>query len=106
MTINYRTYQTGDHDQVLSLILGIQQQEFGVAITAEDQPDLNNIADFYQSGLGNFWLAVHQGQVIGTIALLDIGRQQVALRKMFVAAAYRGSEHGVAHDNLFYHKQL
>lgn len=96
MTVNYRKYNSADNQQVLSLILGIQQQEFGVAITAEDQPDLNNIADFYQTGHGNFWVAETAEQVVGTIALLDIGHQQVALRKMFVAEAFRGSEHGVA----------
>jgi N-acetylglutamate synthase-like GNAT family acetyltransferase len=34
--------------------------------------------------------------VIGTIGLKDIGGQQTALRKMFVAAPYRGREFGVA----------
>ena len=90
------TFQTAYQDDVISLILGIQRGEFAVAITAEDQPDLNHIADFYQSANGNFWLAVSDEQVIGTIALLDIGHQQVALRKMFVAEAFRGSDKGVA----------
>lgn len=87
--------------QVSALILRIQQDEFGVAITAEDQPDLQHISTFYQTGNGNFWVALHEGQVFGTIALLDIGNQQVALRKMFVAEAYRGSEKGVAQALLF-----
>jgi GNAT superfamily N-acetyltransferase len=30
------------------------------------------------------------------VALVDIGGNQVALRKMFVSAAHRGAEHGVA----------
>ena len=67
-----------------------------MAITAEDQPDLQNIPDFYQSGNGNFWVAINEGKIIGTIALLDIGNQQVALRKMFVSNAFRGSDKGVA----------
>jgi N-acetylglutamate synthase-like GNAT family acetyltransferase len=41
-------------------------------------------------------VALDQGKVVGTIALLDIGNEQVALRKMFVAATHRGSAHGVA----------
>ncbi len=91
--MNFRPYQTTDKASTLNLILSIQQDEFRVAITAEDQPDLHNISDFYQSGTGNFWVATHDEKVIGTIALLDIGHQQVALRKMFVAKAFRGSGH-------------
>ena len=43
-----RSYQPKDVEQVVSLILPIQQEEFGVAITLEDQPDLQNIETFYQ----------------------------------------------------------
>ncbi len=81
---------------VFSLILSIQQEEFGLPITRADQPDLAAIPDFYQRGAGNFWVALHGGTVVGTIALLDIGNREAALRKMFVAPSYRGSECGVA----------
>lgn len=83
-------------DAVVSLILPIQQDEFGIPITLDDQPDLEDIAGSYQHGQGNFWIAMADGKVVGTVALLDIGQGQTALRKMFVAAAYRGAEHGVA----------
>lgn len=83
-------------DAVASLILPIQQAEFGIPITLEDQPDLQDIPAFYQHGYGNFWIALLDGRVAGTVALLDIGNRQAALRKMFVAAPYRGAEHGVA----------
>lgn len=83
-------------DGVVSLILPIQQSEFGIPVTLADQPDLLDIPGFYQRGAGNFWVALHQGQVVGSIALLDIGHHQAALRKMFVAPAWRGREHGVA----------
>ena len=83
-------------DGVVSLILPIQQSEFGIPVTLADQPDLLDIPGFYQRGAGNFWVALHQGQVVGSIALLDIGHHQSALRKMFVAPAWRGREHGVA----------
>ncbi|MCP1572846.1 GNAT family N-acetyltransferase [Herbaspirillum rubrisubalbicans] len=81
---------------VVDLILPIQQQEFDIPITLEGQPDLKDIAGFYQKGLGNFWVALDAGKVVGSISLLDIGNQQVALRKMFVAASHRGKEHGTA----------
>ncbi|MBA1231210.1 GNAT family N-acetyltransferase [Pseudomonas viridiflava] len=85
------------HQQgVVDMILPIQREEFGIAITAEDQPDLKAIPDFYQSGTGDFWVATHGEQVIGTLGLKDIGGGQAALRKMFVAAPFRGREFGVA----------
>ena len=85
------------HQQgVVDVILPIQREEFGIAITAEEQPDLKAIPDFYQSGTGDFWVATHGEQIIGTIGLKDIGGRQAALRKMFVAAPFRGREFSVA----------
>jgi N-acetylglutamate synthase-like GNAT family acetyltransferase len=81
---------------VLNLIVPIQREEFGIAITAEDQPDLSDIRHFYQRDSGNFWIALHQGKVVGSVALLDIGHGQAALRKMFVDQAFRGPVHGTA----------
>ncbi len=81
---------------VINLILNIQRQEFGISITASDQPDLSEIPEFYQKGSGNFWLALASEEVVGTISLLDIGNKQVALRKMFVKKDYRGSRFMVA----------
>ena len=81
---------------VIDVILSIQRDEFGVPITVEDQPDLLDIPGFYQQGSGNFWVALANGEVVGTIALRDIGNHQGALRKMFVKPGYRGKEKGVA----------
>jgi N-acetylglutamate synthase-like GNAT family acetyltransferase len=82
--------------EVSALIVGIQREEFQIPITLEDQPDLANIPAFYQQGAGNFWVAISEGEVVGTVALLDIGNHQGALRKMFVHASYRGPGHGVS----------
>jgi N-acetylglutamate synthase-like GNAT family acetyltransferase len=79
------------------VILPIQQSEFGIPITLAAQPDLLDIPGFYQRANGNFWVALHRSGVVGTLALLDIGNGQGALRKMFVKAAFRGRQHGVAH---------
>lgn len=81
---------------VVSVILPIQQSEFEVPITLQDQPDLLNIEGFYQTRAGNFWVALAGDEVVGTLGLLDIGNRQAALRKMFVNARYRGAQHGVA----------
>lgn len=90
-----REYSNEYQEQVIDLILNIQRGEFKIDITKDDQPDLSDIPDFYQKG-GNFWVALHKKQVVGTIALINIGNQQGALRKMFVKAEYRGKDYGIA----------
>lgn len=94
--IEIQAYRPEHAQGVVDVILPIQQEEFGIPITLEGQPDLKDIAGFYQKGHGNFWVALDGGKVVGTISLLDIGNAQVALRKMFVAASHRGKEHGTA----------
>ncbi len=75
--------------QVIDLIVSIQAKEYGVSITANDQPNLKDINNYYQKNAGNFWIALEGDEVVGTIALVDIGNQQGALRKMFVKQEYR-----------------
>jgi N-acetylglutamate synthase-like GNAT family acetyltransferase len=95
-TIEIVPFAPGYTEQVVGLILPIQREEFGIAITAEDQPDLFDIPGFYQRGAGNFWLALRDGRVVGTVALVDIGDGLGALRKMFVHRDFRGGRTGVA----------
>ncbi|WP_183141187.1 GNAT family N-acetyltransferase, partial [Pseudomonas savastanoi] len=94
--IQVRRFVPNDEQGVSALILPIQREEFGIPITAEDQPDLKAIPTFYQTGTGDFWVAVQGNQVVGSIALKDIGSGQAALRKMFVAAPFRGKEFSIA----------
>lgn len=83
-------------EPVIDLVLKIQREEFSFDITTNDQPDLLDVPNFYQVGTGNFWVARSAGEVVGIIALRDIGNGQGALRKMFVKASHRGTEHSVA----------
>lgn len=89
-------YEDSYQKAVEELVLPIQQLEFGVKITREEQPDLVDIKGVFQTGVGNFWIAVIDGKVIGTIGVADIGQEMVALKKMFVHRDYRGKLHGVA----------
>ncbi|NWK96236.1 GNAT family N-acetyltransferase [Sphingobium lactosutens] len=91
-----RRFAPADTQAVIDVILPIQRDEYGIAITAQDQPDLSDIPDFYQSGAGDFLVAEAEGRIIGTIGMKDIGGGRVALRKMFVSAAWRGRDQGVA----------
>lgn len=78
-------YNESYKDQVIKLILSIQQNEYAIPITLDDQPDLTTIPTSYQTRNDNFWLAIEDDKVVGTIALIDLGRQITTLRKMFVA---------------------
>ncbi|WP_132391308.1 GNAT family N-acetyltransferase [Novosphingobium sp. PhB165] len=91
-----RPFVPSDEQGVIDVILPIQREEFGIAISADDQPDLRAIPAWYQTGAGEFLVAEHEGRIVGTIAMKDIGAGQGALRKMFVAADYRGREFGTA----------
>ena len=86
-------YTSNDNEAVIQLILDIQRNEFDVPITIDDQTDLRDVENFYQQGNGNFWVARHRNQIVGTIALIDIGNNELALRKMFVNPDYRGRTH-------------
>ncbi|MEE1946991.1 GNAT family N-acetyltransferase [Pedobacter sp. KR3-3] len=90
----------GFGNQVVGLILPIQQEEFNVAITVNDQPDLLDIETYYQQPGGNFWGAFHQDELVGTIALIAIGHQAGAIRKMFVKQEFRGKEKSIAQQLL------
>jgi GNAT superfamily N-acetyltransferase len=92
--ITVQPYEEKFKDAIAELIINIQQNEFFVPITLKDQPDLFNIPEFYCKNAGNFWVAVEDEQLAGTIALIDFGNGRAALRKMFVRKESRGKERG------------
>ena len=94
--ITVREYEDKFKDDIIDLILEIQQKEFGLSLTKESQPDLSDVKNFYQTGNGNFWIALCERRLVGTLSLKDIGNRQAALRKMFVHSAYRGGRYKTA----------
>ena len=108
--ITIQAYAPQHKESVIALILSIQQDEFHLPVGRQDQPDLERIPEEYQQGGGNFWVAVQRDTVgepvVGTLALKAVGTGVGALRKMFVAPAFRGKQHGTAQgllDALFAH---
>ena len=89
-----------DCEQIIDLILPIQQIEFNVPITIEGQPDLLDVETNYHQGGGNFWGAKINGELVGTIALINTGNNAGALRKMFVKKEFRGREYGIGQQLL------
>ncbi|WP_214071598.1 GNAT family N-acetyltransferase [Mucilaginibacter sp. dw_454] len=86
--------------QIIDIILPIQQIEFNVPVTLEAQPDLLDIETNYHQTGGNFWGAFVGEELVGTIALISIGQNGGAIRKMFVKKEYRGKELGAAQQLL------
>ncbi|URZ00768.1 GNAT family N-acetyltransferase [Clostridium felsineum] len=89
-------YKDEFKNNIMKMILKIQQEEYNLPITANDQPDLTNIETFYQQNNGNFWVGIDNGLVVGTIAIKSIGDGNAMLRKMFVKYEYRGSDIGLS----------
>ncbi len=87
-------YEEKFKDAIAELIINIQQNEFFVPITLNDQPDLQNIQNVYCKDAGNFWVAIEDELLAGTIALIDFGNNRAALRKMFVLKESRGKQKG------------
>ncbi len=82
--------------QVEHLVIPIQTVEFGYDTSVDRQPDLQDVAGYFLKGKSNFWIALHEDTVIGTIGIVDIGNHQAVVKKMFVSSEFRGPEPGVA----------
>jgi putative acetyltransferase len=116
MINNFTIRRLGNADSgaVAALVLPIQQLEFGVAITLEAQPDILDIDRSFNRDRSGLWGAFVDEQLVGTIGLIDIGPAHGigsahgigpadgvgslhgVVRKMFVHAAYRGKQWGIA----------
>lgn len=92
MPVIVTPYAAKFQQAVEDLVLSIQNEEFEFEITRDDQPELKDIPGIFQTGSGNFWVALDGRKVVGTIGVIDIADQQVALKKMFVAREYRGKD--------------
>lgn len=96
MAVDIVAFDEINGDALRQMIITIQRDEFNIEITLDDQPDLSDIEGYYCKGKGGFWIAKAGNEVVGSVALIDIGNCQVALRKMFVKEAFRGKKFGVA----------
>ncbi|MCR4029869.1 MULTISPECIES: GNAT family N-acetyltransferase [Flavobacterium] len=95
-----KSIQNEYEKEIVDLILNIQQKEFNVPITLEDQPDLQDIENFYFKPGGIFLGAFIDDQLVGTIALVKFNPEAGAIRKMFVKKEFRGKEFQIAQQLL------
>jgi GNAT superfamily N-acetyltransferase len=90
-----RQFESKYKEDVIGLILTIQK-EFDVHLNRADQPDLEDVQKSYIEQNGNFFIALDNTKVIGTIAAVCIDDEKYVLRKMYVCKKYRGKEIGIA----------
>ena len=95
-----RAFAPKDQAQVEALVLEIQQAEFGLALTAENQPDLKNVAAFFSGPGSAFWVALIDNNIVGCIGLEAIAGHVAVMRKFMVAPTHRGSGSHIAIDLL------
>lgn len=100
MKLQIQTIGNSYSEQAIDLILTIQQKEFNIPITIQDQPDLLQIESFYREAGGNFWGAFVNAELVGSIALIKFDERSGAIRKMFVKKEFRGKELNIAQESL------
>lgn len=86
------SYEENPHHlaQIVDLIDFCQNKEAHLEIKMAEQDDLFQIKAYYQDKGGDFWIALDENDVVGTIALLPIDAQTAVLKKLFTYPKYRG----------------
>lgn len=90
------TYSGKYDEEIISLILSIQNNEAKIGLSLAEQPDLLNICQYYQQSGGEFWIALCDGNVIGTIGLMLKEQNCAVMKKFFVKKEYRSQKVGLA----------
>jgi len=82
------SYSQNLQQATVAFILNILENEFNLKNRA--RPDIMNISKYYQKDNRDFWLALQDKEIIGSIALKDCGEGRRYLKRMYVAKNKRG----------------
>lgn len=88
-----REFQETDTKEVIKLALHCQNDGSRPVVSLKDQPDLLCIREKYIDAGGNFWVALADGKIAGSIGLMNGGSGIGILKKFFVYEPYRGYPH-------------
>lgn len=88
-SISITRYEALYKQEVKNFLISILEGEFGHYNV--ERPDLGNIAAYYQTDLGNFWVAIKDNKIIGTIGLKDYKDGIGYLQRMSVSKEFRGT---------------
>lgn len=94
-TYEIKQFSNPYQKQVIDLVLDIQNNEAKINLPLSEQPDLQNIEEYFINSGGMFWIAVENNSVIGTIGLKKASKEDAVLKNFFVKANYRGNKVGL-----------
>ena len=94
--LKIETYSGKFDDEIIALILSIQNDEAKIGLSLQEQPDLIDIRRSYQKPGGEFWIALADGKVVGTIGLMLKENNCAVLKKFFVDKAFRSQKVGLS----------
>ena len=75
---------------VIDLVLHFQNDGTRPFVTVNDQPDMLDIKENYINAGGDFWIAVDNDKLIGSIGIMPYSKEIAVLKKFFVYEAYQG----------------
>jgi N-acetylglutamate synthase-like GNAT family acetyltransferase len=81
-------YNPKYNQEIFDFVMSIKSGEIGWTSIPED---LWEVQEFYLEDGGNFWLALTDKQIVGTIALKNMGLGTSFLKRMFLHKNLRGS---------------
>ena len=96
MSFRIQPFESKYQPEVIDLIERIQVGEFHIPIEEGQRKELQSISGAFQKDNGNYWVALLNEKVIGTIAVIDIGHAAFELRDVFLDKEYRGQGLGFA----------
>jgi ribosomal protein S18 acetylase RimI-like enzyme len=96
--IKVESFQNKYQNSVIKHIKKVLGSECGFEVNREKTPDLWSIDKIYKKSGGNFWVALSNDAVIGTMALKNIGNKRGLLKRLYIQKKYRGQ--GVASNLL------
>lgn len=96
MVLLIETYNERYRHEIIELILNIQNKEAKINLSLNEQPDLLNITESCCDNGGQFWVALSDDKVVGTIGLMMKDKHCAILKKFFVVEEYRSKKVGLA----------
>ena len=83
------------------MILDIQNNEFGINLFIDEQPDLLAVQEYYLDEGGCFYLVINEDdEPVGILAIMNKGNGIGILKKFFVRKDYRSKKVGVELYNI------
>lgn len=88
--VEYVEFKEKYKKQVIEFWIKICVEEFGFKEWEKDIKNMDN--DMHKQNGGNFWIAIEDEEIIGTISLQNLGQNKGLLKGMYVHEEYRNKK--------------